>query len=341
VSSPTLGQLLFSFFEDHLKCQKGLRPSSIKSYRDTMKLFVQFVAEDAHQKLSRLSVADLTCERVRSFLKALEEKRHNHIRTRNQRLAALRTFFEYVVQRLPETLKEVERIAAIPTKRAAPPETQFLERDEIEILFRSLPSSAGVGLRDRVLLLFLYNTGARVQEVAELCAKNLELGPAPRVHLHGKGDKWRTCPLWKETAQLLQQLLADNIFSNPQDSVFTSAQGRPLTRFGIYKIVRRHTRKLAKPHPGRGRGHRGISPHVFRHSTAVHLLESGVELNVIRAWLGHVSLETTNRYAEINLRMKREALEICQPPVAAASGAFPRRPIWREDAELLKWLKSL
>jgi site-specific recombinase XerD len=339
VSSPTLGQLLFSFFEDHLKCQKGLRPSSIKSYRDTMKLFIQFVAEDAHQRLSRLSVADLTCERVRSFLKALEDKRHNHIRTRNQRLAALRTFFEYVAQRLPEALKEAGRIAAIPTKRAAPPETRFLKRDEIEALFRSLPSSGGAGLRDRALLLFLYNTGARVQEVAELCVKNLELGPAPRVHLHGKGDKWRTCPLWKETAQLLQKLLADHPTSNAQGHVFTSAQGRPLTRFGIYKIVCRHTRKL--PQLQTGHGHRGISPHVFRHSTAAHLLESGVELNVIRAWLGHVSLATTNRYAEINLRMKQAALDACQPPISAATETFPRRPIWRDDAELLKWLKSI
>jgi integrase/recombinase XerD len=294
--------------------------------------------EDAHQKLSRLSVADLTCERVRSFLKALEEKRHNHVRTRNKRLAALRTFFEYVAQRSPEALKEVERIAAIPTKRATPPETRFLERDEIETLFRSLPSSGSAGLRDRALLLFLYNTGARVQEVAELCVGNLELSPASRVHLHGKGDKWRTCPLWKETAQLLQQLLADNTSSNLQRPVFASAQGKPLTRFGIYKIVCRHTRKLP---PQARHSQRGISPHTFRHSTAVHLLESGVELNVIRAWLGHVSLETTNRYAEINLRMKQEALEICQPPVAAVSGACPRRPIWREDAELLKWLKSI
>jgi integrase/recombinase XerD len=212
---------------------------------------------------------------IRHSLPSLEEKRHNHIRTCNQRLAALRTFFEYVVQRLPETLKEVERIAAIPIKKSSSARNAIFGEGRD----RNAPSSAGVGLRDRVLLLFLYNTGARVQEVAELCAKNLELGPAPRVHLHGKGDKWRTCPLWKETAQLLQQLLADNIFSNPQDPVFTSAQGRPLTRFGIYKIVRRHTRKLTKPHPGRRRGHRGISPHVFRHSTAVHLLESGVELN--------------------------------------------------------------
>lgn len=339
MSAPILGQVLFGFFEDHLKCQKGLRPASIRSYRDTIKLFLQFVAEDTHHKLSRLTVAELTCERVRSFLKALEDKRHNHARTRNQRLAALRTFFEYVAHQVPEALQEVGRIAAIPTKRAAPPETRFLERDEIEALFSSLPASGGAALRDRALLLFLYNTGARVQEVAELCVKNLELGPAPRVHLHGKGDKWRTCPLWKETAQLLQQLLADYPTAHREGPVFTSAQGRPLTRFGIYKIVRRHTRTLAQVQPASA--HRGISPHVFRHTTAVHLLESGVEPNVIRAWLGHVSLETTNRYAEITLRMKQKALETCQPPASVTSGAFPRSRIWREDAELLKWLKSL
>jgi integrase/recombinase XerD len=337
VSSPTLGQLLFSFFEDHLKCQKGLRPASIKSYRDTVKLFLQFVAEDSGRKLSRLSIAELTYERVQSFLKTLEAKRHNHIRTRNQRLAALRAFFAYVVHRLPEALKEAERVAAIPTKRVAPPETRFLDRDEIEALFRCLPVSSGAGLRDRTLLLFLYNTGARVQEVAELRVKNLELGSAPRVHLHGKGDKWRTCPLWKETAQLLQQLLTNR--SAVDGPVFTSAQGEPLTRFGIYKMVCRHTRNLARPQ--NGSYHRRISPHVFRHTTAVHLLESGVEPNVIRGWLGHVSLETTNRYAEINLRMKQKALEICQPPLSATSEAFHRRPVWRDDAELLKWLKSI
>jgi integrase/recombinase XerD len=336
MSSQLLGQLLFSFFEDHLKCQKGLRPASIKSYRDTMKLFLGFVAQNTGQRLSRLSIAELTCERVLSFLKALEDRRHNHIRTRNQRLAALRTFFEYVAQRLPEALKEAARVAAIPTKRVAPPETRFLDRAEIETLFRSLSSSGDAALRDRVLLLFLYNTGARVQEVAQLCVENLELGHAPRVHLHGKGDKWRTCPLWKETAELLQQLLEAHPTSEVQRPVFASRRGTPLTRFGIYKIVRRYVCKLAT---SSSRPRRGISPHVFRHTTAVHLLESGVEPNVIRGWLGHVSLETTNRYAEITLQMKQKAVETCQPP--GSSEAFPRKPIWREDGELLKWLKSL
>lgn len=339
-SAPSLGELLFSYFEDHLKCQKGLRPSSIRSYRDTMSLFLSYAAKEAGRKLSHLSLDDLTCERVLGFLKSLEDERHNHIRTRNQRLAALRTFFDYIVQRLPEGLKEAQRIAAIPTKKAAPPETYFLERDEIESLFGSLPKSGERALRDRTLLLFLYNTGARVQEVADLREKNLELGPEPRVHLHGKGDKWRACPLWKETAELLRQLLARQPASEAPRPVFTSHPGRPLTRFGIYKIVRRHTRQLVRAEIGSGR-RRNISPHLFRHTTAVHLLESGVEPNVIRGWLGHVSLDTTNRYAEINLRMKQKAVEACQPPIATTSSACPRKAIWREDAELLKWLKSL
>ena len=272
-------------------------------------------------------------------LNSLETQRHNHIRTRNQRLAALRTFFEYVVHRLPEGLKEAERIAAIPSKRTPPPETCFLDRDEIQTLFASLPTAGGSALRDRTLLLFLYNTGARVQEVADLRVKNLELEPMPRVHLHGKGDKWRTCPLWKETAHSLQALLAKTRTVVPDQPVFASRHGLPLTRFGIYKIVRHHTRGLIQPQAGQPR--RRISPHAFRHTTAVHLLESGVEPNVIRGWLGHVSLETTNRYAEINIRMKQKALEACQPPVLGNSEACLRKSVWREDADLLKWLKSL
>ena len=339
MNAPTLGELLHSFFEDHLKCQKGLRLTSVRSYRDGMSLFLQSVAKQCGRKLSALTIADLTCERVIAFLNELETERHNHIRTRNQRLAALRTFFEYVVHRMPEGLKEAERIAAIPTKRVPPPETRFLDRDEVQTLFASLPSSGWAAVRDRTLLLFLYNTGARVQEVADLCVKNLELESTPRVHLHGKGDKWRTCPLWKDTAQALTKLLATRKNGTPESAVFTARSGLPLTRYGIYKLVRRHTRQLCKAQAGQPV--RNISPHVFRHTAAAHLLESGVEVNVIRAWLGHVGLETTNRYAEINLRMKQKALEACQPPVANSPATRPARSVWRDDAELLKWLKSL
>jgi len=339
VNGPTLGQLLHGFFEDHLRCQKGLRPASIRSYRDAAALFLQFVARETGQKLSVVSLADLTCERVIAFLNSLEEERHNHIRTRNQRLAALRAFFEYVVHRLPQGLKEAERVAAIPSKRTSLPETRFLDQDEIQVVFASLSTSGWSTLRDRTLLLFLYNTGARVQEVADLRVKNLELEAMPRVHLHGKGDKWRSCPLWKETADSIKELLANKNTATPDDPVFASRRGLALTRFGIYKIVCHRTRGIIKLQAGQSQ--RRISPHVFRHTAAVHLLESGVEPNVIRGWLGHVGLETTNRYAEINIRMKQKALEACQPPTPGNSEASHRKPVWRNDADLLKWLKSL
>jgi len=338
MTPPTVGQLLYAFVEDDLKAQKGLRPLSIKSYRDVLRLFLAFVAADARRRITRLALADLSFERVLGFLRHLEAERHNRPRTRNQRLAALHAFFEYLGRRVPELLPEAERVAAIPFKRVPPPETRFLEREEMSTLFASVPARGRHAARDRALLLFLYNTGARVQEVADLRAANVELGAAPRVHLHGKGDKWRTFPLWEETARQLRLLIDDGgTVTRPDQAVFVGHAGRPLTRFGIYKIVRRHVGRLeVDARPGR----RHISPHVFRHTTAVHLLEAGVEVNVIRGWLGHASLSTTNRYAEINVRAKEAALQACEPPSDASAG-FPRRAVWRDDQALLQWLESL
>jgi integrase/recombinase XerD len=329
----TLGSLLHTFFEDHLLCQKGLQPTTIRSYRDALMLYLRFVAEDRRCKMTRLQACDLTCDRVLRFLEYLEKQRGNRVATRNQRLAALRSLFEYAATRNPELLAEAQRVAAVPTKRSPPPRTRYLQRDEVEAVFEALPSRGPRALRDRTLLLFLYNTGARVQEVAQLQVRHLELSSKPRVHLHGKGDKWRVCPLWLQTVDLLTQLLGNRAM-NADAPVFVAATGRALTRFGIYKIVRRH---------GAGRdglSGKGLHPHMYRHTTAVHLLEAGVEVNVIRAWLGHVSLETTNRYAEITVQMKAQALEACAPPVNASAG-FPRKPVWRDDESLLKWLRSL
>jgi site-specific recombinase XerD len=339
MTTPSLGPILHSFIEDHLKTVKGLRSASVHSYRDVLRLFLSFVATDLRRRITRLQVQDLTFERVLRFLSYLEEERQNRIRTRNHRLAALHTFFEYLATRIPEMLIVAERIAAIPVKRTSPPETKFLLRDEIELLFRHLPADNAHTLRDRALLLFLYNTGARVQEVADLRVTNLDLEDPPRVRLHGKGDKWRSCPLWQQTAQILRSLLAEQGTANlPEQPVFVAGQNRPLTRFGIYKIVRRHTGCL-KSTNGKGE-ERKISPHVFRHTTAVHLLESGVEVNVIRGWLGHATLDTTNRYAEITLKTKEAALRACEPPTES-SNTLPRKPVWRDDDSLLKWLKSL
>jgi site-specific recombinase XerD len=234
-------------------------------------------------------------------------------------------------------LETAERITAIPIKRTAPPETYFLEREEIMALFKRLPRHGRHALRDQTLLMFLYNTGARVQEAADLQIENLDLGPQPRVHLHGKGDKWRVCPLWSETTKWLRRLLEQHAESSlPTDPVFCSHSNVALTRFGIYKIVRKHASDLDKSgsHPRR------ITPHIFRHTVAVHLLEAGVEVNVIRAWLGHVSLDTTNRYAELTLRAKEAAMHRCEPPLDTSAGAR-RSPVWKDDQTLLSWLTSL
>ena len=328
-----LGRLLHAFFEDHLRCQRGLRPLTITSYGDTLRLYLVFVAGEKGCRLTRLALADLTSERTLAFLDHVERERGNSVASRNQRLAALRCFFGYVATRCPELLHEAQRVAGIPIKRCQPPRTRYLERDEIERLFAGLADSGAdrTALRDRTVLLFLYNTGARVQEVAELTVSNLELGEKARVHLHGKGDKWRVCPLWKQTAALLGELVADR--AHRDDAVFVSRGGEALTRHGLYKIVRRHT-KAMRP------SGKAITPHTFRHTAAVHLLESGVDVNVIRAWLGHVSLESTNRYAEITLRMKAEALDACALE-SAEPGTSRRNSRWRDDPALLGWLKSL
>ena len=293
MTTVTLGTLIHGFFLDYLAGQKGLRPTSIRSYRDAVRLFLAFVSADARRPISQLQIEHLTFERVLGFLQHLETTRHNHVATRNQRLAGLRTFFEYVGRRLPEMLHVCERVAAIPIKRTPLPETRFLDREEIATLFARLPRDGRHARRDHALLLMLYNTGARVQEIADLRLEHVSLTSPLHVRLHGKGDKWRTCPLWEETARVLRQWLDERRVVDPHAPVFTSATGRPLTRFGIYKRVRHHAARLDATAPRSPT--RRITPHVFRHTAAVHLLEAGVEVHVIRGWLGHVSLDTTNR----------------------------------------------
>lgn len=335
--TPTFGMLVHDFFLDHLIEQKGLRQSSVRSYRDTLRLFLPFVAADVRRPISRLQLEDLSLERVLAFLRHMEQERHNRVPTRNQRLAALRTFFEYLGHRAPEALHLCQQVALIPTKRTPLPETHFLDRDQVQSLFAALPDSGRLAQRDRALLLFFYNTGARVQEVADLRVEHLALDQPFHVRLHGKGDKWRRCPLWQETALQLRQLIEQRRAFDPQAAVFLSVTGQPMTRFGIYKRVRQLAAHLETVGPANHAHH--VTPHVWRHTAAVHLLEAGVDVNVIRGWLGHVSLNTTNRYAEITMRMKTEAMKLCAPQSANARG--PRPPRWQDDASLLQWLTTL
>lgn len=332
-----VGDILQSFLIDYLPVQRGFLPSSVKSYRDVLRLYLQFASKRAKCKITRLELRHFDRESITAFLRWLETDRSNSIRTRNHRLAILHTFCEYIASRVPEYVCEAQRIATIQVKRCHPPETFFLELDEVNQMLKSASSGskAALSLRDKAILLFMYNTGARVQEVANLKLEQLELD-ALRVNLHGKGGKWRSCPLWKQTVETLRSLLVDRELA-PQEPVFLSNTGKPLTRFGIYKLVRKHTSKIQKKRTNGSR--KPISPHVIRHTTAIHLLESGVEVNVIRGWLGHVSLDTTNRYAEINMRMKEEAMKACQPPTSNEKAHADLR--WRDDAALLRWLDSL
>lgn len=338
MNAPTCGSIIYSFFLDYLPQQKGLRPGSIRSYRDTMRLFLTFASARRKRSVTELKFEDLTFECVLDFLRDLEQTRHNKVATRNQRLAALHTFYEYIGRRMPEMLRVCEQVSAIPMKRSAQPEARFMAKEEVQRLFDQLPQQGSLALRDRALFLFLYNTGARVTEVSTLRREHLVLTEQPHVRLLGKGGKWRTCPLWKETARALGQLLSERGATDAQSAVFAAGDGSALTRFGIYKRVRRYAGAIEQT-PSSPTCARRIGPHVFRHTAAVHLLEAGVEVNVIRGWLGHVSLDTTHRYAEITLRMKEEALRLCEPPVPSAK---PRgRPTWHGDAALMSWLASL
>jgi integrase/recombinase XerD len=328
-----IGPIVFSFFEQHLKADKAMSPASIKSYRDAVKMFLAFVASECQRTITSLGTEDLTAERVREFLSHLEIERGNHIRTCNQRLAGLRGLFNYLAEQAPETLGEAQKVAEIRRKKPPPAGIPYLERDELEALFAGPPTHARTALRDRTLLLFLYNTGARVQEVADLTIDSLVLQSQPRVLLRGRGNTWRSCPLWPETAQLLQQLL-DGRTAGP---VFTATHGHALTRFGIYKLVRRHTAHL---NANKGEGPlRRVSPRVMRHSTATHLLKTGVELSVVRGRLGHVSRNTTNRYAEAGIPRKKPTRQGSEAPISTSKG-FSGGP-WSDDKALLDWLDSL
>ena len=334
----SLATVIHNYFLTYLPRDKGLQSSTIRSYRDSLRLFLIFVAGVNRRGVSELDLGHLDYQAVQAFLHNMEAERGNAISSRNQRLAALHVFYEYIGRTLPEMLPTCAKVAAIPMKGCPLPEMKFLARDEVEALFACIPAQDRLARRDRALLMLLYNTGARVSEVAQLTMGQLTLHTPAQVRLLGKGAKWPTCPLWNQTAKAMQAMLDEPAPNLPPDApVFVGPDQRPITRFGIYKRIRHYAQiweTSAKPV-----SQIRVTPHVLRHSTAVHLLEAGVEPNVIRGWLGHVSLETTNRYAEITLRMKTEALELCDPVPGGLEHS--RKSGWQDDANLLAWLSSL
>jgi site-specific recombinase XerD len=317
------------FLLEHVVADLNLSRNTQASYRDALALLLPFAAKRQRQVVDQLEVERLSSEVVRFFLAHLEEERHCSVSTRNQRLAAIHAFARFVGARSPEHLAWCAELTAVPFKKAAKGTLPYLEKPEMDALLAAPNCRTTQGARDHALILFLYNAGARADEAARLTVADLDLSPSPAVRLLGKGNKTRLCPLWTSTASVLRALVAGR---GGQDPVFLNRRREGMTRFGIYALIRRCADQAARRVPSIGAKH--VSPHVIRHTTAVHLLRAGVDINTIRAWLGHVSLDTTNIYAEVDLEMKAKALSECSIPDA------PRRS-WHRQPELMAFLRSL
>jgi site-specific recombinase XerD len=326
-------QLLHAFFHDWLVQQRNVSHHTVLSYRDSWRLFLRFVAARKNKSVARLDLTDLTAADVLAFLQHAEQERKASIGTRNCRLAALRAFFSFVADREPLAAAHCAEVLRIPTKQAPEPTIPNLSEDEITAILAEPDRSSVQGRRDHVLLAVLYNTGARIQEALNLSPRALRLESPFQVRLLGKGRKERLCPLWPETVALLKEFLKRQP-RGEDESIFVNRYGRPLGAAGVRFKLKQYVVAAARKIPSLA-GKR-VSPHTFRHATATSLVAAGVDVTVIRSWLGHASLDTTNRYAQADLETKRKALE--KVDRSARPGKPPR---WKRDAELMAWLDSL
>jgi integrase/recombinase XerD len=330
-----LGPWVRRFLLEHLIGERNLARNTQRSYRDTLRLLLPAIAEGARVPLDRLAVTDLSADRVRQFLNEVEEKRECGVATRNQRLAAIHALARFVGLHAPELVEWSGQVRNVPFKKAPRPLVAYLEKAEMDAILAAPDGTTAQGRRDHALLLFLYNTGARADETAQARVGDLILPTTPdrdpaSVLIHGKGNKDRRCPLWASTVNALVPLVRGR---GPDDRVFLNRCCRPITRFGIHTLVERLAARAAAAVPALAA--KRVSPHVIRHTTATHLLRAGVDINTIRAWLGHVSLATTNIYAEVDLEMKAKALANCE--VAGEKDGVP----WKEDAGLMEFLQTL
>jgi len=325
----TLGPWLRRFLGEHIVTERNLARNTQKSYRDTFNLLLPFVSRKLRKPVDRLAVGDLTSRQTLLFLAHLEEKRGCSVQTRNQRLAAIRAFARFVGSRDPAQVEWCGHIRAIPPKKAVPQPVGWLTKAEMDAMLKVPDRKTPRGQSEYALLLFLYNTGARVSEAVHLKMSDLHIGHRDGhalATLHGKGGKTRQCPLWPETERVLTDLIGNR---GADEIVFHSRLRKPFTRFGVYRLVERCATRV----PSLSR--RSITPHVLRHTTACHLVLAGVDINTVRAWLGHVSINTTNIYAEIDLKLKAKAVALCDV------GEAPVRRSWKSDKDLMAFLRSL
>jgi integrase/recombinase XerD len=332
----SLPTLLHSFFEDYLAAQRDVSPNTIFAYRDSIKLFLRFAARRSGRQVIRLRLNELGPTTVLSFLDYLETERRNCVATRNCRLIAVHRFFGYVADIDPQHADLCCRVLDIPIKNTASSAMTYLDRDEVRALLATPLPAHRFGRRDRALLTFLYNTGARASETVALNVKDVRFEPPPQVRIFGKGRKERTCPLWQETVDALRAYLKQRDNGNQPDApLFLNAHRNRISRFGVVTVLKRHVVAATRQQPSLAAKH--ISPHTMRHTAAMHLLQAGVELNVIKSWLGHVSITTTSQYIEIDMEMKRKAIESCTPPVPVPGGDSP----WRCRQDIIHWLEDL
>ena len=332
---PALPQLVESYFRAHLDSVRGASRHTVLAYRDTLRLFFTFLAAIKGCDESTLGVNDLTVDAVSAFLAHLEAKRGNSPNTRNCRLAAIRGLFRHLVRNDPTRAAQYHRVLSLPSKRSRIRVATYLEPEEVRIVLHEPDRRTALGQRDHALLLFLYNSGARVSEALDVRARDIEHVKPAQVRLRGKGRRERLCPLWAETVRALDRLptMQSRL---PEQPLFLNRRGERLTRDGVAHLLRKYVRRAACDVPTLQR--RRVTPHVLRHSCAVALLQAGVDISVIRDYLGHASVATTSRYVTTNLQMKRKALETFWRRAGLAS---TRTSPWSPKPSVLSLLASL
>ena len=325
-----------NFLTHYLAALRNLSPNTIKAYRDVFTLLLRFCRDVRGIALERLSLAQIDPSLVEAFLDHLANDRHVSIPTQNHRLAALHAFFRYMQSEVPEHLLQCQRILAIPQKRHARSIVGYLSKDYLAQVLAQPDLHTTAGRRDAVMLSVLYDTGARVQELIDLNAGDVRLDPPPQVRLMGKGRKMRAVPLMEATLELLREHQRENGLDCPENAdkpLFQNRGGARLSRAGVRYLLQKYVQPVRRDHPG---FNQRVSPHTMRHTKGMHLLQSGVPLEIIRDFLGHVDVKTTEIYARANLEMKRKAIE-----KAADVGAIPKIPSWNQNKTLLAWLQSL
>jgi site-specific recombinase XerD len=328
---PTFPVLLQSFFTHRLMQQRQASPHTIGSYRDSFRLLLQFAQRHLGVAPERLKFEQVDALLVAAFLDDMESSRGIGASSRNLRLTAIRSFFRYASFEMPAHAAQIQRVLAIPNKRCTRAQIGFLTRSEIDAVLHATDLCTWSGRRDRALMLLAVQTGLRVSEVTSLCRRSIRLGTGAHVHVVGKGRKERSTPLTKETAAVMQAWLRE-LPVGDDTVVFPSARGTRLSSDGVHYLLTKHVERARRSCPSLDNKH--VTPHVLRHTTAMELLQAGVDPAVIALLLGHESIETTQVYLDANLEIKQAALDKVDPQ-GASRGRF------KPDDQLLAFLKSL